>query len=140
MISECIERDFDGCSGHEEYARRNLARARFSLADKNRSTAQIRTECVAEFLSVLKKQAQHVKVVTQIPLLRAIAAELFFGPIDVEFQTDPEIADAHAIVFNVQAAGDLKEIAGLRSAWYARTFELLGVNCDKVRLSIDIKQ
>jgi hypothetical protein len=139
MTSRCIDREDLGCRREQGIPRRPLTE-RVRLADLGkRGAMQIKGSDVAEFISALKKQAQYVTVVTQIPLLRAIAEELFLGPIEVAFQVDPEIADAHSIVFNVKAAGDLKEIASLRSAWYARTFGLLGANCDKVRLSIDIE-
>jgi hypothetical protein len=71
-----------------------------------------------------------------VPQLRAMASELF-GSATVDFETDPEIPDAHYIVFRVRASGDIPEIAARRLEWYRRTQPLLQENADLVRLDID---
>jgi hypothetical protein len=91
-----------------------------------------------ELRSSLKNQMQLVAVVGRMIALRAIAAELFLGDIQVNLECDPEIENAMCVVFRVQADGELSEIAERRREWYRRTFGLLGLSSSKLRLSIDI--
>lgn len=88
---------------------------------------------------VLSKQEPWVVMTGKIPTLRAIAAELFAGEVEIEFESDPEIPDCHYLVLTVNLTDDALDVFELRRSWYRRTNQLLGENADKVRLSIEPK-
>jgi hypothetical protein len=85
----------------------------------------------------LLKENGLAAVVAKVPELKAVASELF-GRASVETAMDPEIPDAQYVVVSVQTAGDPREVADRRREWYRRTEALLGEDCDKVQLLIDI--
>lgn len=71
--------------------------------------------------------------------LRGIARELF-GEATMEFAADPEIADLHYLVISVRTSGEPREVANRRRKWHQRTASLLGEDCGKVQLLIDITE
>ena len=78
-------------------------------------------------------------VFARVVQLRAIASELF-GDVEVEVVADPEIEDSHYVVFSVVTSGEPREVADRRNEWYRRTDAVLGDNCGKVQLLIDIRE
>ena len=66
--------------------------------------------------------------------LRAIATDLFPGPVAIEVEEDPEIDGWRYLVFTVSAPHDLKEVARRRLEWFRLTADLLGADVDLVHL------
>ena len=71
--------------------------------------------------------------------LCAIARELF-GEATTEIAIDPEIEDLHFLVISVRTSGEPREVANRRREWHRRTSPLLGEDCGKVQLLIDIAE
>ena len=90
------------------------------------------------FTSALKKQARLAAAVGKAPQLKAIARELFLGKVQILIEDDPEITDKHYVVVDVEATGDLKEIASRRREWYNLTGVFLGPEAELVQLVVTV--
>jgi hypothetical protein len=75
-------------------------------------------------------------VVGKIPMLRAIASELFFGPIVFELEEDPEIGNGQRYLVIRVTSRCSQEIAKLRKDWHKRTSLLLGDLAEMVQLVV----
>ena len=93
----------------------------------------------AKFADSLHENCGLSTVMSSIPALTAIAAELF-GKSRIEVTPDPELEDTQYVVVSVVASGSPREVADCRREWYRRTDAILGENCDKVQLLIDIRE
>ncbi|MEX2139408.1 MAG: hypothetical protein WD894_09110 [Pirellulales bacterium] len=94
----------------------------------------------ASFLRLLRRRARLASVLGKVPMLRAIASELFLGEIDIYIETDPEIENTQYVVVDVRARGDIKEIANRRKEWYNLTGKLLGNECELVQLAVTVEE
>jgi hypothetical protein len=71
-------------------------------------------------------------------VLEAISRELF-DSVSVERESDPELPGLDTLVFNVTAHGNVAEVAERRQEWHRRTQAVLGEECERVQLAIDIQ-
>ena len=70
-------------------------------------------------------------------VIETISRELF-DSVSVVRESDPEVAGLDTLVFNVTAHGDVAEVAERRQEWHRRTQAILGEECERVQLAIDI--
>lgn len=78
-------------------------------------------------------------IAEKLPVLAEIAATLFPAPVTVAIESDPEIDGEEYFTFEVVLRDAAIDPLDLRREWYRRTAMVLGKDCDKVRLSIDIQ-
>jgi hypothetical protein len=71
-----------------------------------------------------------------MPEVRAITQELFPGPCEFTNEFDPEYPEDRYVVVNVEAAGDLKQIAERGCRWDERIRQLSANLFRILRLSI----
>jgi hypothetical protein len=74
-----------------------------------------------------------------IPDVETISRELF-DSVAIEREADPEIPGLNTTVFHVTARGDVAEVAARRREWHQRTQAILGDECERVQLAIDIQE
>ena len=75
----------------------------------------------------------------QLPLLKALATEIFGQLVDVQQHEDPEIPDLSYLEFTVLYTGPRAEISRLRTEWYRRTQEMLNEDCHYVSLFLTVE-
>ena len=85
-------------------------------------------------LSAGPPQNRLAAIMDKEPQLRAIATDLFPGPVAIEVEEDPEIDGWRYLVFTVSAPHDLKEVARRRLEWFRLTADLLGADVDLIHL------
>ena len=85
-------------------------------------------------------QTQLAFVTTKIPELRAILADLFPGPMEVEIDEDPEIEGKRYLVFQVETCKSVQDVLALRGQWYRMKDDLLGEHCDLACLEVAYRE
>lgn len=92
-----------------------------------------------ELIAALEGHDEFAVISLKIPELISIAAEIFPGEIEIEFEADPEVPTCHYLAFNVAATGETKDIALRRREWHHRTIDILGSDSDRVRLLVAVE-
>ena len=90
-----------------------------------------------EIVETAKGKTDLSFVVENAEKLSSIADELF-DETHVEVRPDPEMEEAHYVVFSVKTSGEPREVADRRREWHKRTAAVLGDHRGKVQLLIDI--
>jgi len=88
-----------------------------------------------DFLKELSGKARLYRVCLKIRSLEIIAEELF-SEVKIEIDSDCEIPSAIYFVFCVNGDGTPRRMADLRLEWYEQTDEILGDDCEFIRLKI----
>lgn len=81
--------------------------------------------------------AANMGISTDFNELLSATRRIFPGPVWVEVDEDPEIADCRYFVFHVETAGDAPEDSRRRREWYRVSRDMLREHEDKLRLTID---
>lgn len=74
----------------------------------------------------------------RIPELKQLAEELFPGEVCWAIETDPELPSEHYVLFDVSSSDEYSEISKRERVWFEKASELLGDDCDKVRLFVGL--
>ena len=90
-------------------------------------------------IDLARDALERAGVLARLDEVRRITERLFPGEVSYAIESDPEIASEHYAVFDVSAPEDYAEISRRRREWFQQTYNLLGDDCDKVRLSIGVR-
>ena len=81
-----------------------------------------------------REMLERAGVLARLAELQRITEELFPGEVSYAIETDPEIPSEHYVLFDVSVPKDYAETSRRRREWFQRTYDVLGDDCDKVRL------